>query len=190
MPSQRQHYWAFTCQLRDPDKVDSTYLCVHWKLQNTYHYLPYFLLLRFFLFSNPEVGQTRLNRAVNCSLNKEPFSGCSEDFKAKELFIRKRTRLIYISPQISAFLPKEYQAASKFQQNCGPQEKIGNKTHKYIHAKIHGLYKHAQLPSFCCLVPGGRSEVFTSERVVSIARVTLPAEAWQLASPSFLALLM
>ena len=33
---------------------------------------------------------------------------CTEDFSAKKLFIRKRTRVIYISLKISAFLPKKY----------------------------------------------------------------------------------
>jgi len=39
-----------------------------------------------------------------------------------------------------------------------------------------------------CLVPGGRAKLFTCEKVVSPTRVTLPAEARQLASPSCLAL--
>ena len=43
---------------------------------------------------------------------------------------------------------------------------------------------------FCCLVSGGRAKPFTCENVVSPARVTLPAEARQLASPSCLAHLM
>ena len=39
-----------------------------------------------------------------------------------------------------------------------------------------------------CLVPAGRAKPFTCEKVVSPIRVTLPAEARQLASPSCLAL--
>ena len=37
---------------------------------------------------------------------------------------------------------------------------------------------------FCCLVSGGRAKLFTCEKVVSPARVILPAEARQRTSPS------
>ena len=41
---------------------------------------------------------------------------------------------------------------------------------------------------FCCLVLGSRAKLFACEKVVSPARVTLPAEARQLVSQSCLAL--